>query len=138
MHTVVLYAISAVYFAGVMVRLIQILAPIVCVLAAIAISHSLDNYIKPVFSLNKEGNVRYSDPPLHFYLPPWLCNNVYLQICQGVSGLYVGMAWTCNICKLYNLTTNTLKAYLSAQASPFKAFVISKIHILPKRLTEDS
>ena len=45
--TVVLYAISAVYFAGVMVRLMLTLTPIVCVLAAIAISHSLDNYLQP-------------------------------------------------------------------------------------------
>ena len=44
---VVLYAISAVYFAGVMVRLMLTLTPIVCVLAAIAISHSLDNYLQP-------------------------------------------------------------------------------------------
>ena len=51
---VVLYSISAVYFAGVMVRLMLTLTPIVCVLAAIAISHSLDNYMKPVFS-NKDG-----------------------------------------------------------------------------------
>ena len=65
MHTVVLYAISAVYFAGVMVRLMLTLTPIVCVLSAIAISHSLDNYMKPVFSLNKEG--RNTSPPS---LPP--------------------------------------------------------------------
>ena len=61
-HTVVLYAISAVYFAGVMVRLMLTLTPIVCVLSAIAISHSLDNYMKPVFSLNKEG--RNTSPSL--------------------------------------------------------------------------
>ena len=50
----VLYAVSAVYFAGVMVRLMLTLTPIVCILASIAISHSLDNYMKPVFS-NKDG-----------------------------------------------------------------------------------
>ena len=71
-HTVVLYAISAVYFAGVMVRLMLTLTPIVCVLSAIAISHSLDNYMKPVFSLNKEG--RNTSPPslLPSSLPPSL------------------------------------------------------------------
>lgn len=51
---VVLYAVSAVYFAGVMVRLMLTLTPIVCILAAIALSHSMDNYMKPVFS-NKDG-----------------------------------------------------------------------------------
>ena len=57
---VVLYAVSAVYFAGVMVRLMLTLTPIVCVLAAIAISHSLDNYMKPVFS-NKDGMYSIQD-----------------------------------------------------------------------------
>ena len=66
-HTVVLYAISAVYFAGVMVRLMLTLTPIVCVLSAIAISHSLDNYMKPVFSLNKEG--RHTSPFSCSHLP---------------------------------------------------------------------
>ncbi|CAI8025341.1 Dolichyl-diphosphooligosaccharide--protein glycosyltransferase subunit STT3B [Geodia barretti] len=56
---VVLYAVSAVYFAGVMVRLMLTLTPIVCILASIAISHSLDNYMKPVFS-NKEEESKSS------------------------------------------------------------------------------
>ena len=33
-----------------------------------------------------------------------------------------------NTAKPYNFTTNTLKAYLSAQASSLSAFVISKVH----------
>jgi len=48
--SVVLYAVSAVYFAGVMVRLMLTLTPIVCILASIAISRSLDNYMKPIFN----------------------------------------------------------------------------------------
>lgn len=42
---VVLYAASAIYFAGVMVRLMLTLTPIVCVFAAIAFSHTLENYL---------------------------------------------------------------------------------------------
>ena len=49
---VVLYAVSAVYFAGVMVRLMLTLTPIVCVLASICISHTLDSFMK---TNNKEG-----------------------------------------------------------------------------------
>ena len=45
---VVLYAVSASYFAGVMVRLMLTLTPIVCVSASITFSHSLDNYMSPV------------------------------------------------------------------------------------------
>ena len=40
-----LYATTAVYFAGVMVRLMLTLTPVVCILAAIAFSVTLDNYL---------------------------------------------------------------------------------------------
>merc|ERR1711953_1177192 len=43
---IVLYAISAVYFAGVMVRLMLTLTPCVCVLAAIAFSKIFELYLK--------------------------------------------------------------------------------------------
>ncbi|KAJ3121996.1 hypothetical protein HK098_003181 [Nowakowskiella sp. JEL0407] len=45
---VILYAITASYFAGVMVRLILTLTPIVCVASAIAVSHLLDVYVKTI------------------------------------------------------------------------------------------
>jgi dolichyl-diphosphooligosaccharide---protein glycosyltransferase len=44
---VIIYAIMASYFAGVMVRLMLTLTPVVCVAAAIAISSLLDIYIDP-------------------------------------------------------------------------------------------
>jgi dolichyl-diphosphooligosaccharide--protein glycosyltransferase len=43
---IVLYAISAVYFAGVMVRLMLTLTPVVCVLAAIAFSKVFSIYLR--------------------------------------------------------------------------------------------
>ncbi len=65
--TVVLYAISAVYFAGVMVRLMLTLTPVVCVLASIAFSKTFDIYLKddaikpkPVEE-EKEKNDKYYD-----------------------------------------------------------------------------
>lgn len=54
---VVLYAVTAVYFAGVMVRLMLTLTPVVCILAAIAFSVTLDNYLvdeKPVTPPDEE------------------------------------------------------------------------------------
>jgi dolichyl-diphosphooligosaccharide---protein glycosyltransferase len=42
---VVIYAVMASYFAGVMVRLMLTLTPIVCVAAALALSHILDTYM---------------------------------------------------------------------------------------------
>lgn len=42
----VLYAISAVYFAGVMVRLMLTLTPVVCILSGIAFSKLLELFLK--------------------------------------------------------------------------------------------
>lgn len=42
----VLYALSAVYFAGVMVRLMLTLTPIVCILSGIAFSKLLEIFLK--------------------------------------------------------------------------------------------
>ena len=44
---VILYSVVASYFAGVMVRLMLTLTPVVCVAAAIAFSSLLDTYIDP-------------------------------------------------------------------------------------------
>jgi len=44
---VIIYSIMASYFAGVMVRLMLTLTPVVCVAAAIAISTLLDTYVDP-------------------------------------------------------------------------------------------
>ena len=43
---IILYAVSAVYFAGVMVRLMLTLTPCVCVLSAIAFSTLFERYLK--------------------------------------------------------------------------------------------
>ena len=45
---VIIYAVVSSYFAGVMVRLMLTLTPVVCVAAAIAFSSLLDTYIDPV------------------------------------------------------------------------------------------
>ncbi|KAI8035128.1 hypothetical protein M5D96_012073 [Drosophila gunungcola] len=45
---IILYGVTSIYFAGVMVRLMLVLAPVMCVLSGIAISHLLAKYIKSV------------------------------------------------------------------------------------------
>ncbi|KAI0630896.1 oligosaccharyl transferase STT3 subunit [Trametes polyzona] len=45
---VIIYALVASYFAGVMVRLMLTLTPVVCVAAAVAFSSLLDTYVDPV------------------------------------------------------------------------------------------
>ncbi|XP_055842920.1 dolichyl-diphosphooligosaccharide--protein glycosyltransferase subunit STT3A-like [Episyrphus balteatus] len=47
---IILYGVTSIYFAGVMVRLMLVLAPVMCVLSGIAISHLLTKYIKCVDS----------------------------------------------------------------------------------------
>lgn len=51
---VIIYAVVASYFAGVMVRLMLTLTPVVCVSAAVAISSLLDVYIDPTVPDNEE------------------------------------------------------------------------------------
>lgn len=58
---VVIYSVLASYFAGVMVRLMLTLTPIVCVAAALALSHIIDNYVtisspKPSSSQSKSSD----------------------------------------------------------------------------------
>uniref|UniRef100_A0A1A9W8N8 Dolichyl-diphosphooligosaccharide--protein glycosyltransferase subunit STT3A n=1 Tax=Glossina brevipalpis TaxID=37001 RepID=A0A1A9W8N8_9MUSC len=45
---IILYGVTSIYFAGVMVRLMLVLAPVMCILSGIAISHLLAKYIKSV------------------------------------------------------------------------------------------
>lgn len=45
---IILYGVTSIYFAGVMVRLMLVLAPVMCVLSGIAVSHLLAKYIPSV------------------------------------------------------------------------------------------
>jgi len=60
---VILYGITSVYFAGVMVRLMLVLAPIACIMSAIAIATTLKAYMKflkrPASSKSRKGSSSY-------------------------------------------------------------------------------
>jgi len=45
---VICYGITSVYFAGVMVRLMLVLAPVACILSAVAISSTLETWMKAI------------------------------------------------------------------------------------------
>merc|ERR1719266_557759 len=64
---IILYAVSAVYFAGVMVRLMLILTPCVCVLSAIAFSTLFERYLKEddVGGGSNETNVSNGNDIIH-------------------------------------------------------------------------
>lgn len=51
----VLYALSAVYFAGVMVRLMLTLTPAVCILGGIVFSKIFENYLKEESTVISNG-----------------------------------------------------------------------------------
>lgn len=53
---VIIYAVLASYFAGVMVRLMLTLTPVVCVAAAMAISQILDSFLKTDTPADKKTN----------------------------------------------------------------------------------
>ncbi|XP_059610178.1 dolichyl-diphosphooligosaccharide--protein glycosyltransferase subunit STT3B [Phlebotomus argentipes] len=62
---VVLYAISAVYFAGVMVRLMLTLTPVVCILSGVAFSGLLEVFLKDDNApSNASGNGEESEEPV--------------------------------------------------------------------------
>ncbi|CAH1117908.1 unnamed protein product [Phaedon cochleariae] len=50
----ILYGITSIYFAGVMVRLMLVLAPVMCILSGITISHLLTKFMKNVEPPNKQ------------------------------------------------------------------------------------
>eukprot|EP00742_Colponemidia_sp_Colp-10_P002221 GILJ01002375.1.p1 GENE.GILJ01002375.1~~GILJ01002375.1.p1 ORF type:complete len:708 (+),score=115.24 GILJ01002375.1:49-2172(+) len=54
----ILYGVTSIYFAGVMVRLMLVLAPIACVLSAISISATIQNYMQ--YLLPARGKKRLS------------------------------------------------------------------------------
>lgn len=59
---VILYAISAVYFAGVMVRLMLTLTPVVCILSGVAFSGLLDVFLREDNSPEKSQKEDVDEP----------------------------------------------------------------------------
>lgn len=50
---IILYGITSIYFAGVMVRLMLVLAPVMCIMGGIAVASLLGKYIKDIDSSSK-------------------------------------------------------------------------------------
>uniref|UniRef100_A0A915Q001 dolichyl-diphosphooligosaccharide--protein glycotransferase n=1 Tax=Setaria digitata TaxID=48799 RepID=A0A915Q001_9BILA len=62
---VILYAVTAVYFAGVMVRLMLTLTPVVCVLSGIAFSYTYERYL--IDEGDQSKNVSNEEENKHLY-----------------------------------------------------------------------
>ncbi|KAI6244192.1 Dolichyl-diphosphooligosaccharide--protein glycotransferase [Aphelenchoides fujianensis] len=59
---IITYAVTSIYFSGVMVRLMLVLSPVMCVLGGIAVSEFLSNYYKGIDEGKKEkpaGKIAY-------------------------------------------------------------------------------
>ena len=58
---IIMYGVTSIYFAGVMVRLMLVLAPVMCILAGIAVSSTLNTYMKNLNSYKRERKTKKAD-----------------------------------------------------------------------------
>lgn len=58
---IIIYGVTSIYFAGVMVRLMLVLAPVMCILSGIAISATLTTYMKNLDISHKEKKSKRSE-----------------------------------------------------------------------------
>lgn len=58
---IILYGVTSIYFAGVMVRLMLVLAPVMCILSGIAISATLLEYMKNLDSVQSVRKTKKAD-----------------------------------------------------------------------------
>lgn len=78
---VVIYSVLASYFAGVMVRLMLTLTPIVCVAAALVLSHILETYLilSPKHQVSHAKSVDASSEPLRAARTPFVGVSSYVS-----------------------------------------------------------
>ncbi|VDK42773.1 unnamed protein product [Anisakis simplex] len=101
---IILYGLTSIYFAGVMVRLMLVLAPVMCILSGIAVSSLLQTYMKNLDSVSihlasakhdkkdKDRNYPYKN-----------------EVAQGVIGVLALFMFT----YVYHCTYVTSEAYSS-------------------------
>jgi len=76
---IIMYGITSIYFAGVMVRLMLVLAPVMCILSGIAISSTLTTYMKNLDVSNKNKKNKKADS--NYPLKNEVASAVILLIC---------------------------------------------------------
>ncbi|EDW27123.1 GL16584 [Drosophila persimilis] len=85
---IILYGVTSIYFAGVMVRLMLVLAPVMCVLSGIAISHLLAKYIK---SVDGGGTPKPTDSKRHHKKLEQQTGGVKSEVAIGFVGIITMM-----------------------------------------------
>jgi dolichyl-diphosphooligosaccharide--protein glycosyltransferase len=110
---IILYGVFAVYFAGVMVRLMLVLAPVMCILGGIAVSSSLSTYMK-YLDTEKTSSV-VSNGKVHTGSKTGKAKSEAASNPkkEGVAMLFVGMMTFFLITYTFHCTWVTSEAYSS-------------------------
>ncbi|XP_044267766.1 dolichyl-diphosphooligosaccharide--protein glycosyltransferase subunit STT3A [Tribolium madens] len=97
----ILYGVTSIYFAGVMVRLMLVLAPVMCILSGIAVSHLLTKFMK---------NTDTAKPSEHKKSKKLESNHV---LKNEISSAFVGVICLLLISYTFHCTWVTSEAYSS-------------------------
>lgn len=110
---IILYGVFAVYFAGVMVRLMLVLAPVMCILGGIAVSSSLSTYMKYLDAEKASSNGLANGKPAGGKGGKSKTEASGYPKKEGVAMVFVGMMTFFLITYTFHCTWVTSEAYSS-------------------------
>jgi len=110
---IILYGVFAVYFAGVMVRLMLVLAPVMCILGGIAVSSSLTTYMKYLEPAAAPAAVTNGTKPSGGKGGKYRAEGAGQPRKEGVAMVFVGMVTFFLISYTFHCTWVTSEAYSS-------------------------
>ena len=110
---IILYGVFAVYFAGVMVRLMLVLAPVMCILGGIAVSSSLSTYMKYLDTEKTTSNGVANGKPTGGKGGKFKPEASGYPKKEGVAMVFVGMMTFFLITYTFHCTWVTSEAYSS-------------------------
>ena len=110
---IILYGVFAVYFAGVMVRLMLVLAPVMCILGGIAVSSSLSTYMKYLDTEKTTSNGVANGKPAGGKGGKFKPEASGYPKKEGVAMVFVGMMTFFLITYTFHCTWVTSEAYSS-------------------------
>jgi len=109
---IILYGVFAVYFAGVMVRLMLVLAPVMCILGGIAVSSSLSTYMR-YLDIDKGSSSVANGKPASGKGGKYKAESSSYPKREGVAMVFVGMMTLFLVTYTFHCTWVTSEAYSS-------------------------
>jgi len=109
---IILYGVFAVYFAGVMVRLMLVLAPVMCILGGIAVSSSLQTYMR-YLDIDKGSSSVANGKPASGKGGKYKAESSSYPKREGVAMVFVGMMTLFLVTYTFHCTWVTSEAYSS-------------------------